>query len=241
PSTAGDVQLGLCAALAAGAKQEGLVMAAALVAVQLGRRVLRRAWPDARGLTALLGPPALVVSYTWWRIAQHHLLQSYDKGLPSWDRLVVTLGVIAHELVAQAWHGLALLLLALPLLLLVPRLRPFAAVAGLHLAAYLASCAGQDTNTQLLVVTTFSRIVLQVFPATVAAMALAVFRAGTRARRRLSRARSGCAVRRRGRGGAAHLDHLGDDGDGDLAGSVAADGQADGRAQPGAVERQALL
>jgi hypothetical protein len=150
-------------------------MAAALVVVQLGRRILRRTRPSARGLAALLAPPALVVAYTWWRIAQHHLLQSYDKGLPSWDRLVVALAAIATELVAPAWHGLALLVLALPLLLRVPRLRPFVAVAGLHVAAYLASCAGQDTDTRLLVVTTFSRIVLQVFPATVAAIAVAVF------------------------------------------------------------------
>ena len=175
PSTAGDVQLGICAALAVGAKQEGLAMAVALVAVQLSRRIWRRSRPGGRGLAALLAPPALVVAYTWWRIAQHDLLQSYDKGLPTWDRFVVALTVIAKELGAPAWHGLALLLLALPLLLLVPRLRPFVAVAGLHLAGYLASCAGQDTDTRLLVVTTFTRIVLQVFPATAAAIAVALF------------------------------------------------------------------
>jgi len=175
PSTAGDAQLGICAALAAGAKQEGLVMAAAFVAVALARHLRRRRRPRAFGLAALLGPPALVVAYTWWRIGQHHLLQSYDKGLPAWDRLLVAVAAIARELVAPAWHGLALLVLALPLLLFVPRLRPFVAVAGLHLAAYLASCAGQDTDTRLLVVTTFSRIVLQLFPATVAALAVAAF------------------------------------------------------------------
>jgi len=169
------VQLGLCAALAAGAKQEGLVMAVALVGVQLGRRFWRGPRPELASSAALLAPPALVIAYSWWRVAQHHLLQSYDKGLPTFDRLVVALGAIAKELVAPAWHGLALLLLALPLLLVVPRLRPFVAVAGLHLAAYLASCAGQDTDTRLLVVTTFTRIVLQLFPATVAAMAVALF------------------------------------------------------------------
>ncbi|HET9769233.1 MAG TPA: hypothetical protein VFS60_20485, partial [Thermoanaerobaculia bacterium] len=175
PSTTSDVQLGLCAALAAGAKQEGVVMAVALVGVQLGRRVWRGPRPGFASLAALLAPSALVIAYSWWRVAQHHLLQSYDKGLPTWDRFVVTLGAIAKELVAPAWHGLALLLLALPLMLVVPRLRPFVAVAGLHLAAYLAGCAGQDTDTRLLVVTTFTRIVLQLFPATVAAMAVAAF------------------------------------------------------------------
>jgi hypothetical protein len=175
PSITGDVQLGLCAALAAGAKQEGLVMAVALVGVQLSRWFWRGPRPGLASAAALLAAPALVIAYSWWRVAQHHLLQSYDKGLPTFDRLVVALGAIAKELVAPAWHGLALLLLALPLLLVVPRLRPFVAVAGLHVAAYLASCAGQDTDTRLLVVTTFTRIVLQLFPATIAAMAVALF------------------------------------------------------------------
>lgn len=180
PSTAGDVQLGLCAALAAGAKQEGLVIAVGLVAVQLSRWFWRGRRPSLPGSAALLLPSTLVVSYSWWRIAQHHLLQEYDKGLPAWNRLVVALGVVAKELLAPSWHGFALLLLGLPLLLLVPRLRPFVAVAGLHLAAYLASCAGQDTDTRLLVVTTFTRIVLQLFPATVAAIAIALFAARER-------------------------------------------------------------
>ena len=175
PSVAGAVQLGICAALAAGAKQEGLVMAVALVAVQLSRWFWRGRRPTLSVLAALVAPPVLVVAYTWWRIAQHHLLQSYDKGVPGWGRLVVATGAIGRQLLAPSWHGLALLLLALPLLLLAPRLRPFVAVAGLHLAAYLASCAGQDADTRLLVVTTFTRIVLQLFPATVAAIAVATF------------------------------------------------------------------
>jgi hypothetical protein len=175
PAPAGDAQLGICAALAAGAKQEGLVMAAALVVVGLARHLRRRRRPGTAALVALLGPPALVVAYTWWRIGHHHLLQTYDKGLPAPDRLLVAVAAIARELVGPEWHGLALLLLALPLLLLAPRLRPFVAVSAAHLLAYLASCAGQDTDTRLLVVTTFSRIVLQLFPATVAAMAVAVF------------------------------------------------------------------
>jgi len=121
PSAAGDVQLGLCAALAAGVKQEGLVIAVGLVAVQLSRWFWRGPRPSYRGLAALLLPPMLVVGYSWWRIAQHHLLQEYDKGLPAWNRLVVALRVVAKELLAPSWHGLALLLLALPLLLFVPR------------------------------------------------------------------------------------------------------------------------
>jgi len=177
PSTANDLQLGLCAALAAGAKQEGLVIAVGLVAVQLSRWFWRGRRPALAGFAALVVPAMLVVGYSWWRIAQHHLLQEYDKGLPAWNRLLVTLGVVAKQLLAPSWHGLALLLLALPLLLFVPRLRPFVAVAGLHLAAYLASCAGQDTDTRLLVVTTFTRIVLQLFPATLAAIAIALFAA----------------------------------------------------------------
>jgi hypothetical protein len=175
PSTASDAQIGLCAALAAGTKQEGLVMAVALVAVHLSRWLWRGRRPSSPGFVALLLPPMLVAGYSWWRIAQHHLLQQYDKGLPTWARLVATLELVAKELVAPSWHGLALLLLALPLLLLVPRLRPFVAVAGLHLAAYVASCAGQVTDTWLLVVTTFTRIALQLFPATAAAIAIALF------------------------------------------------------------------
>jgi hypothetical protein len=175
PSTAGDAQLGLCAGLAAAAKQEGLVLAVLLVAVQLSRRLWRGRRPDPRGLAALLGPPVLVLAYSWWRIAQHQLLQSYDKGLPTVQRLLTTLRVVAEELVAPEWYGLSLLLLVLPLLLALPRLRPFATIACLQLAAYVASCAGQDADTRLLVVTTFTRLVLQLWPATVAAAAVALF------------------------------------------------------------------
>lgn len=175
PSRDGDWQLGLCAALAAASKQEGLTLAVFLVAVQLSRWFWRGRRPSARGFAALIVPPALVVAYTWWRIAHHHLLQSYDKGLPTVERLLATLRVVAEELVAPEWYGFSLLLLALPVLLLVPRLRPFAAVACLQLAAYVASCAGQDTDTRLLVVTTFTRFVLQLWPATVAAIAVALW------------------------------------------------------------------
>ncbi|HEV8238125.1 MAG TPA: hypothetical protein VGS57_02010 [Thermoanaerobaculia bacterium] len=179
-STAADVQIGLCAALAGASKQEGLVMAVGLVAVQLSRWFWHGRRPRPAGSAALLVPPMLIVGYSWWRIAQHHLLQSYDKGLPIPSRLVATLRIVAEQLLAPEWHGFALLLLVLPLLLLVPRLRPFVAVALLHLAGYLASCAGQDTDTRLLVVTTFTRIVLQIFPATIAAMAVALFADGMR-------------------------------------------------------------
>lgn len=175
PSRRGDWQLALCAALAAASKQEGLTLAIFLAAVQLSRWFWRGRRPGPRGFTLLLVAPTLVVAYTWWRIAHHHLLQSYDKGLPTLHRLLATLRLVAEEIVAPEWYGLSLLLLALPVLLFAPRLRPFAAVACLQLAAYVASCAGQDTDTRLLVVTTFTRFVLQLWPATVAAIAVALF------------------------------------------------------------------
>jgi hypothetical protein len=175
PSTARDLQLGLCAALAAASKQEGLVMAAMLVVAQLVRRWRARApigWLGGGGLVVL---PASVVACHAIRVAQHHLFQHYDKAAPSPARLGAVLHAMGNELVSPVWSGLALLLLVLPLLVLAPRLRPFVAVAGLHLLAYVVVCAGQPSDEQasFLVLTTFTRIVLQLLPATLAGAAVA--------------------------------------------------------------------
>ncbi len=107
------------------------------------------------------------------------MLQTYDKGLPSWERLRIALPSLAANFLPRAWYGLPLALLALPLLLAVPRLRPFVTVVGLQLAAYLASCSGQPADTALLIVTTLSRFELQLLPATVAAIAVAWLGTGT--------------------------------------------------------------
>jgi hypothetical protein len=175
PSNAADLQLGLCAALAVASKQEGVVMAAALVAVQLVRHRRTRlpiGWLSGAALVAL---PASIFAYHAARVAQHHLLQPYDKAVPSAARIGAVLLAMGNSLVSPVWSGLALLLLVLPFLVLARPLRPFVAVASLQLFAYVVVCAGQPSDEQasFLVLTTFTRIVLQLLPATLAAAAVA--------------------------------------------------------------------
>ena len=174
------------------------------------------------------------VTIGWWaaRVAQHGLYQTFDKGVPTLAGLVAALPSMGTAMRVGSWHELSWLLLLLPALLAVRRMRPFVAVAAAQGALYLASYAAAKGDVWLLVMTTLPRFVLHLLPATAAAAAVAWL--GEPALRRGAAA----VVVTRGNnagGGGTHLDHLGEDGDGDLARSVAADSQPDRRAQADAI------
>lgn len=230
PDGAGDLRLGLCAALAAGAKIEGLPLAVSLVLVQLVRHARRRQRPGAGAIAALVLPLALVVGPWVWGVGRHGLFQPDNAGSASVRRLVAVVPAIAQAANTGTWHGLPYLLLLIPLLVATaPRLRAFATVALLQLAFYLWTYAASPLDdVGFLVLTSFPRLLLHLVPATIAAAAIA-WLAGPEA----ESVGSGRGATRDGyEGGArtADLDHLADDGDGDLARRVAADRQPDGGA-----------
>jgi hypothetical protein len=166
---------GLAAALAAALKIEGPPFALLLLAML--------AWRHRRALAArpaLLGiavaPAALVVGPWAAMLARFDLYQPTNSGgLGAIDS--ARLGVIAENvwrvLLLPQWHGTALLLLVLPLLLPFARSRAVATLCLLQLAFYLFVYATAPLEPGYFVLSSFPRLVLHLFPAT----ALAVFAA----------------------------------------------------------------
>jgi len=180
PAGAGDVEIGLSAAVAAASKIEGIPLGAFLVLVQLARHARARRRPRIGGLLALVLPPALVVAHWAASVHRHHLFQADNAAAPDLHRLVAAAPALWQSMMLPAWHAFPLLLLLLPLLFVVPRLRPVATVLALQLAFYLSTYVLTPVDPAVLAINSFPRLVLQVLPATMTALAIAAF--GTTAR-----------------------------------------------------------
>ena len=183
---AGDLQLGLCAAVAAAAKAEGVALAGFLVAVQLGRHLLalrrtrpawrsRAAWRSGlAGLAMLVLPPASVVLPWWLRAAHHGLFQPFNSGAPELARVRIVADAVAESMAVAAWGGLTLALLLVPLLLARGGLlRPFATVVALQALLYGWQYLTAPVDTHFLVLSTFPRLALHLLPSVMVAAALA--------------------------------------------------------------------
>jgi hypothetical protein len=226
---AGDLRLGLCAALAAGAKLEGLPLALFLVLVQLARHVREQRRVDPRAIAALALPTVLVAAPWAWGVARYGLFQRDNVEGASLAQLAAVSTPLLRAINTPAWHGLAYLVLLLPLLVARTRVRSFATVAVLQLAFYLWSYAASPLDdVAFLVLTSFPRLLLHLWPATIAAAAIAWLAAPEIEAAEGSGGGTTLAASEGGSRRAAHLDHLADDGDGDLARRVAADRQPDG-------------
>ncbi len=169
---AAERQLGLGAALAAGSKIEGVVLAAALVGVLWllrGRRLtLGVLWRSA----AL---PAAVVLPWLLTALRHDLFVDYDAGGPSFRRLPAVASALGEVLLVPELAGFsALVWLPLPLLL-SRRARAFAAVASLQLAFYLYVYLSAAADHLFYVTTTLPRLALHLVPAAVVAAAAALW------------------------------------------------------------------
>jgi hypothetical protein len=162
---AGDVQVALCAAFAAGSKLEGLTLAAWLLLVQLLRR---RPW-RWRGLAAAalrLGLPVAAVALPWGaQVIRHELFQPFNTGSPELARALVAAPAVLQAALRPQWLGLPAALLLLPVLLSRPRVRAAALVAALQLATYLWQYQSAPLDTAFLVSSTFPRLALHLLPA----------------------------------------------------------------------------
>ena len=177
PTAAGDLAVGLAAALAAGAKIEGVVLAVLLVAARLaGRRgpdgggARARAAAALRRLPRLALPPALVVLP--WAVAnlRHGLFQGANTG--SWDsgRLEVVAGAVVEALATPEWHGLAWTVAASPALLVARRTRAAGAVLALQLAFYLAVYLTAPVDTRFYVLSSLPRLLFPLLPGLLVAL-----------------------------------------------------------------------
>ena len=175
PDRAGDFQIGVLAAFAAGAKMEGVPLAAFLILVQWARHVGRERRP-AVGAALRAGLPAAAVALPWLgRTLHHHLFLTLNSGPFTPSRAPAILAATLEGLRTPEWHGFLWALLLPPLLLLHRRARPFAAVATLELGffvyVYLTSASAEQTR--LFVLSNFARLGFQLVPAALTVALLA--------------------------------------------------------------------
>ncbi len=166
PRDTGDAQIGLAAALAASAKIEGVALAALLVAVQLTRRWLDARRVPLRALASAGLAPALVIAAWLGSCLRHDLFLPTNAGVPSLDRIGPLLRAYAETLLLREWHGFDVAALFVPpLLLLVPRLRPLAAVTVLQLLFYSYVYLSAPLALEDFVRSNFPRLLLHLLPA----------------------------------------------------------------------------
>jgi hypothetical protein len=174
PDTAGDRQVAVAAAFAAASKIEGAPFAVILVAAQLVRRTVAERRLDWRSALRL-GLPSALVGIPWLlRIFHHGLFLGSNSGPFEIDRARVILPALAEALASPAWHGLSPAVLLGPVLLLVRRVRPVAAVATLQLLFYLYVYFTAPVETRYYVLTSFSRLIFHLIPALLVAGAIAL-------------------------------------------------------------------
>jgi hypothetical protein len=168
PDRAGDFQIGLAAAFAAGMKMEGVPLAAFLVLVQWGRR----AWGERRlaiGAGLRAGLPVAAVVLPWlWRLRHHHLFQALSAG-GSFDlsRGPKILEATLEALRTPSWHGLLWTMFLPPLLLVHRRARPFAVAATLQILFYFHTyfTSVSAAEPRLFILSNFARLGFQLIPA----------------------------------------------------------------------------
>lgn len=177
PSLGADLRVGIAAALAAVAKIEGVAFAGFLV-VFYGLRTLReRRLGWGRVLRVFL-PPALVILPWWLQVQRHGLAQGYYTGDFQLSRVPQVLGSAFTISLEDGWHGLSLLALLL-LVTLLPawrRARGVAALCALQLAFYFFVYTTAPADTELLVRSSFPRLMLHLVPTILAFAAAALER-----------------------------------------------------------------
>ena len=165
----GDWEVGIAAAFAAASKIEGMPLAFFLVGVQfLKRREI--------GAALQLGVPMAAVAGTWAiQTFRHGLYQPFNTGTFDLGRAPEVLrGLIEVAGWKESWHGLTLVLLAVPLLLLPRRTRAAGAVISLQLLFYLWTYFSSAVDTEYQVVASFPRLAMHLFPSVVMAGAVAL-------------------------------------------------------------------
>jgi hypothetical protein len=173
PDRAGDWQVGLAAGFAAASKIEGAPFALILAGTQLLRRILHERRLDSRAALRL-SLPAAAVGVPWLlQVYRHRLFLGTNSGPFDLSRAEEILPALAEALADPAWHGLSLLVLLGPALLLVRRTRPIAAVATLQLLFYLYVYFTAPVETRYYVLTSFSRLLFHLIPALLVAGAVA--------------------------------------------------------------------
>jgi len=180
-----DLAVGAAVALAAGSKQEGVVLGVLLAAVYTlahGRRLLTR--PAARiGYLLRVGAMPLAVVFPWaLQVLRYNLLgTTHPGGSVRWSALGEVLQAVVVSIQANEWHGLGWLVLLVPLLLVPTRTRLVGVVLSLQAVSYLIVYLrhpGEEITAYVLI--NAPRLVFHLVPATLVA-ALVYIGGGDRA------------------------------------------------------------
>ncbi len=181
PSRRSDLAIGLLAALAAGAKMEGLPLAAFLGGLYLAHRGPWRgpgAWRQHwRALPRLVLPGVVLVVPWAFAVLRYRLVMEPHGGPFELGYAGVIARAVWEEMRSPDWHGAALCLLLLPALLLPRATRWLAGLCLLQLAfyayVYLASPYHSATDVAFFVKSNFARLAFHVVPTTLVACGIA--------------------------------------------------------------------
>ena len=186
-----DLHIGFIAALSASSKMEGIPLAALLVALYLTLRWRAdRATSTTSTATTPLRPRALIAviartsllplaALSMWALRGRLsglFVEQHGSGL-HFDRLPTILSAMATAANVDQWHGVAWVVLLLPLLLWRRLTRPIALLCGLQLvfyfSVYLTAPLPDLAAIRFYVLTSFSRLLFHLVPATLVAIAIA--------------------------------------------------------------------
>lgn len=182
PDRAGDFEVGVAAAFAAGSKIEGVPLAGFLVLVQLARRLRADRRLDPGALLRLVLPPAAVALPWLARVLHHGLLQASNSGAFEISRARLIGPALLETLATPAWYGF-ILAVFLPLPLLFQRqVRAVAMVVSLQLLFDLYVYFTAPVDTRFYVLSSFARLAFQVVPAILVAAVVALERPGQKQR-----------------------------------------------------------
>jgi hypothetical protein len=169
------LRLGVLAALLASCKLEGLFAALALITLAgacLLLRGIRHAGPRlslvsrARILAGLLTPLLLSVVPWWLAVSRYGLFQSASNSAGvRFENIGPTLRTMFQVLRMQEWQGLCLVVLFVPLLFLVARLRWAIGFVALQLAFYGYAYLTSPHEPVFFVQSNFPRLLYHVVPA----------------------------------------------------------------------------
>lgn len=175
------LRLGLAAALAAGAKIEGVPLAALLIAAGVARLAPRWrgesrfvAWRPVGGDLARLAVPPLALVAPWAvQNLRHGLFAAENSGPLLAERVPVAAAAAAEALSTPEWLGLPWLLLLLPALVVRRTTRAAAAVLLLQGAFYAWVYLTSPVDTRFFVLSSMPRLLFHLVPPLVVLLALA--------------------------------------------------------------------
>ena len=160
--------LGFVCAFAAASKIEGVVLAALMIVAYCWRQK-----PKLGAIGRLVVPPVLVVGPWAVELATRDLFQRSQVAELSLTRLLEILSVLPRGFGENSWHGLSWFVVLAPLLLCSRSVRGIGAVICAQLVFFIFVYWRAPVEPTFYVLSSWPRLVFQLWPATIVALFLA--------------------------------------------------------------------